>query len=118
MTKRIPVIVVSGFLGSGKTTFLKYLIKNIKKNFGLLINEFGDVGIDGDLIKSCSSCNTNSEKCVIELNNGTNLMVTNLYDFDVTIEDNKKVWVRYESVEMPNMCICGQVVTIDDLQER
>tara|TARA_Y100001968_G_scaffold39002_1_gene29730 strand:- start:2728 stop:3789 length:1062 start_codon:yes stop_codon:yes gene_type:complete len=70
MTKRIPVIVVSGFLGSGKTTFLKYLIKNIKKNFGLLINEFGDVGIDGDLIKSCSSCNTNSEKCVIELNNG------------------------------------------------
>ena len=55
---------------------------------------------------------------VIELNNGTNLMVTNLYDFDVAIEDNKEVWVRYESVEMPNMCICGQVVTIDDLQER
>ena len=55
---------------------------------------------------------------VIELNNGTNLMVTNLYDFDVAIEDNKEVWVRYESVEMPNMCICGQVVTIEDLQER
>ena len=46
MPSRIPVIVVSGFLGSGKTTFLKYLIENTKKKFGLLINEFGDIGID------------------------------------------------------------------------
>ena len=55
---------------------------------------------------------------VIQLNNGTNLVVTNLYDFGITIEDNQEVWVRYESVEMPNMSICGQVVTIQDLQER
>ena len=51
--KKIPVIVVSGFLGSGKTTFLRYLLKESNKKFGLIINEFGDVGIDGDLIKSC-----------------------------------------------------------------
>ena len=70
MNIRIPVIVVSGFLGSGKTTFLRYLLKNSKKKFGLLINEFGDVGIDGDLIKSCNGCNLPSEECVIELNNG------------------------------------------------
>jgi len=55
---------------------------------------------------------------VIQLNNGTNLVVTNLYDFGITVEDNQEVWVRYESVEMPNMSICGQVVTIQDLQER
>ena len=48
MKKRIPVIVVSGFLGSGKTTFLRYLLKESNKKFGLIINEFGDVGIDGD----------------------------------------------------------------------
>ena len=53
MKKKIPVIVVSGFLGSGKTTFLRYLLKESNKKFGLIINEFGDVGIDGDLIKSC-----------------------------------------------------------------
>ncbi len=71
MTKRIPVIVVSGFLGSGKTTLLRYLIKNSNKRFGLLINEFGDVGIDGDLIKNCSTCDEdNSDNSVIELNNG------------------------------------------------
>ena len=70
MSARIPVIVVSGFLGSGKTTFLKYLIENTNKKFGLLINEFGDIGIDGELLKSCSRCNDDSSESIIELNNG------------------------------------------------
>ena len=70
MRKKIPVIVVSGFLGSGKTTFLRYLLKQSKKIFGLIINEFGDVGIDGDLIKSCDKCDESNQNCVIELNNG------------------------------------------------
>jgi len=70
MKKKIPVIVVSGFLGSGKTTFLRYLLKESNKKFGLIINEFGDVGIDGDLIKSCDKCDESEDDCVIELNNG------------------------------------------------
>ena len=70
MPARIPVIVVSGFLGSGKTTFLKHLIKKTNKKFGLLINEFGDIGIDGDLLKNCISCNEDSSESIIELNNG------------------------------------------------
>ena len=70
MKKRIPVIVVSGFLGSGKTTFLRYLLKEGNKKFGLIINEFGEVGIDGDLIKSCSNCDELKDDFVIELNNG------------------------------------------------
>ena len=69
MTRRLPVIVISGFLGSGKTTFLRYLLRNTNKQYGLIINEFGDVGIDGDLVRSCNECN-NSSKCIIELNNG------------------------------------------------
>ena len=70
MKKKIPVIVVSGFLGSGKTTFLRYLLKESNKKFGLIINEFGDVGIDGDLIKSCDKCDKSENDSVIELNNG------------------------------------------------
>ena len=70
MKKKIPVIVVSGFLGSGKTTFLRYLLKESNKKFGLIINEFGDVGIDGDLIKSCDKCDESEDECIIELNNG------------------------------------------------
>ncbi len=70
MKKKIPVIVVSGFLGSGKTTFLRYILKESNKKFGLIINEFGDVGIDGDLIKNCDKCDESEDDCVIELNNG------------------------------------------------
>ena len=70
MKKRIPVIVISGFLGSGKTTFLRYLLRESNKKFGLIINEFGDVGIDGDLVKSCNGCVDSDEDCIIELNNG------------------------------------------------
>ncbi|ABM72014.1 putative cobalamin synthesis protein [Prochlorococcus marinus str. MIT 9515] len=70
MNKRTPVIVISGFLGSGKTTFLRYLLKNSNKKFGLIINEFGDVGIDGDLVKSCNGCDDSDTDCIIELNNG------------------------------------------------
>ncbi len=70
MKNRIPVIIVSGFLGSGKTTFLRYLLRESNKKFGLIINEFGDVGIDGDLIKSCNKCDESEEDCVVELNNG------------------------------------------------
>ena len=70
MKKRIPVIVISGFLGSGKTTFLRYLLRESNKKFGLIINEFGDVGIDGDLVKSCNGCDDSDEDCIIELNNG------------------------------------------------
>ena len=70
MKKRLPVIVVSGFLGSGKTTFLRYLLKEGKKNFALIINEFGDVGIDGSLLKNCGNCDGSNSESVIELNNG------------------------------------------------
>ena len=70
MKKRIPVIVISGFLGSGKTTFSRYLLRESNKKFGLIINEFGDVGIDGDLVKSCNGCDDSDEDCIIELNNG------------------------------------------------
>ena len=70
MNQRLPVIVVSGFLGSGKTTFLRYLLRQTNKKFGLLINEFGEVGIDGDLIRNCQDCNDDSSTNIIELNNG------------------------------------------------
>ncbi len=70
MTKKLPVIVVSGFLGSGKTTFIRFLLKESKKKFGLIINEFGDIGIDGSLLKNCDQCDEDNSEQVIELNNG------------------------------------------------
>ena len=52
MNTLIPVTVVTGFLGSGKTTLLSGLIKNRQtRRLALLINEFGEVAIDGALIR-------------------------------------------------------------------
>jgi cobalamin biosynthesis protein CobW len=55
MNRQIPVTVVTGFLGSGKTTLLSSLIKSRQtRRLALLINEFGEVAIDGALIRDCA----------------------------------------------------------------
>ncbi|MBM5807764.1 MAG: cobalamin biosynthesis protein CobW, partial [Cyanobacteria bacterium M_surface_10_m2_179] len=55
-TKRLPVTVVTGFLGAGKSTVLRQLLLNSGLRLAVLVNEFGEVGIDGDLIRSCGFC--------------------------------------------------------------
>ena len=56
MKPLIPVTIVTGFLGSGKTTLLSSLIKNRQtRRLALLINEFGEVSIDGALIRDSAS---------------------------------------------------------------
>lgn len=52
MKKHIPVTIVSGFLGSGKTTLINRILKHAKGiRFALIINEFGEIGLDAQLIK-------------------------------------------------------------------
>ncbi|MDX2273065.1 MAG: cobalamin biosynthesis protein CobW [Cyanobacteriota bacterium] len=53
MAAKIPVTVVTGFLGSGKTTLLRHLLlHNEGKRIAILVNEFGEIGIDGDLLRA------------------------------------------------------------------
>lgn len=49
---RIPVTLIGGFLGAGKTTLVNHLVAQGGKRFGVIINEFGDTGIDGSLIEN------------------------------------------------------------------
>ena len=59
---KIPVTVISGFLGAGKTTLVRHLLQNDRgRRIAVIVNEFGEVGIDGDLLRSCQTCDTNSE---------------------------------------------------------
>ncbi|MFM8524499.1 MAG: GTP-binding protein [Cyanobacteriota bacterium] len=68
---RIPVTVVTGFLGAGKTTLLRHLLLHSGQKLAVLVNEFGEVGIDGALLRSCGFCpEEDVEGRLVELTNG------------------------------------------------
>lgn len=70
---KIPVTVITGFLGAGKTTLLRHLLQNNQgRKIAVIVNEFGEVGIDGELLRSCQVCNEedNVNTNIIELTNG------------------------------------------------
>ena len=67
---KIPATVVTGFLGSGKTTLIRHLIANARgRRLALIINEFGDLGFDRELLLGCGIAGCEGDD-VIELANG------------------------------------------------
>ena len=73
---KIPVTVVTGFLGSGKTTLVRQLLKNNQgRRIAVLVNEFGEVGIDGEILRACQVCDEEDaavapQPQIVELANG------------------------------------------------
>ncbi|WP_283194414.1 cobalamin biosynthesis protein CobW [Rhizobium sp. AN80A] len=68
--QKIPATVITGFLGAGKTTMIRNLLSNTNgKKIALIINEFGDLGVDGEVLKGCGAENC-TEDDIIELTNG------------------------------------------------
>jgi cobalamin biosynthesis protein CobW len=83
--KKIPVTVVTGFLGSGKTTLIRHLIETTAgRRLAVIVNEFGDVGVDGEILKSCAIPDCPAEN-IVELANGC-ICCTVADDFIPTIE--------------------------------
>ena len=67
---KVPCTIVTGFLGAGKTTLVRHVLENADgRRLAVIVNEFGDVGIDGEILKSCGveSC---PEDAIVELANG------------------------------------------------
>ncbi len=70
MRKRISATVITGFLGAGKTTLIRHLLQHAGgRRIALIINEFGDVGVDGELVRGCGDAAC-GEDDIVELANG------------------------------------------------
>ncbi len=82
---KIPATVVTGFLGAGKTTMIRNLIEQANgKKLALVINEFGDLSVDGDLLKGCGNPDCTDDD-IFELANGC-ICCTVADDFLPTIQ--------------------------------
>lgn len=67
---RVPCTIVTGFLGAGKTTLVRHMLgADHGKRLAVIVNEFGDVGIDGETLKGCG-IDTCPEENIVELANG------------------------------------------------
>jgi len=94
---KLPVTVVTGFLGSGKTTLIRHLMQNPGgKRLAIIVNEFGDVGVDGEILKSCAIPNCPEEN-ILELANGC-ICCTVADDFIPTLERLMKLEPRPEHI--------------------
>ncbi len=124
----IPITILTGFLGSGKTTLLKQIIeRNPNKKFGLIINEYGQVGIDGQLVED-------SGEEIVELSNGCMCCIvrTDLYtatqkliqDTDVDyilieasgLAESKPIADTFVMNNLNNQVILDSIVCVIDIE--
>lgn len=82
---KVPVTIVTGFLGAGKTTLISHLIRTAGgRRLAVVVNEFGTLGVDGDILQSCAIPDCPAEN-IIELANGC-ICCTVADDFIPTVE--------------------------------
>lgn len=82
---KTPVTVITGFLGSGKTTLVRHLMANPQGlRLAVIVNEFGTMGVDGDILKGCADASCPAEN-IVELSNGC-ICCTVADDFIPTLE--------------------------------
>lgn len=82
---KVPVTIVTGFLGAGKTTLIRHLMQNPGgRRLAIVVNEFGETGVDGQILKSCAVPDCPEEN-IVELANGC-LCCTVADDFIPTVE--------------------------------
>lgn len=82
---KVPVTIITGFLGAGKTTLISHLIRNAGgRRLAVVVNEFGTLGVDGDILQSCAIPDCPAEN-IVELANGC-ICCTVADDFIPTVE--------------------------------
>ncbi len=95
--EKLPVTVITGFLGSGKTTLISHLLRNPGgRRLAVVVNEFGEVGVDGDILRGCALPDCPEEN-IVELANGC-ICCTVADDFIPTIEALMKLDPRPDHI--------------------
>ena len=95
--EKLPVTVITGFLGSGKTTLISHLMRNPGgRRLAVVVNEFGEVGVDGDILRGCALPDCPEEN-IVELANGC-ICCTVADDFIPTIEALMKLEPRPDHI--------------------
>lgn len=97
---KIPVTVITGFLGAGKTTLVRHLLQNNQgRRIAVVVNEFGEVGIDAELLRSCQVCDETEDpnSNILELTNGC-LCCTVQEEFLPTMQELLKRRDRIDSI--------------------
>ncbi|MEM1164160.1 MAG: GTP-binding protein, partial [Pseudomonadota bacterium] len=85
MPQKVPATVITGFLGAGKTTLIRNLLAQANgRRIALIVNEFGDIGVDGEVLKGCGDAACKDED-IVELSNGC-ICCTVADDFIPTLE--------------------------------
>jgi cobalamin biosynthesis protein CobW len=85
VNRKIPATVITGFLGAGKTSLIRHLLQNSGgRRLALIINEFGDLGVDREVLAGCGIAECREED-IVELTNGC-ICCTVADDFLPTIE--------------------------------
>src|SRR6201993_1438205 len=68
--RRVPATVITGFLGAGKTSLVRHLLAHSEgRRLAVIVNEFGELGIDRELLKGCGDAACTEEN-IVELANG------------------------------------------------
>src|SRR5215471_1838957 len=88
--RRVPATVITGFLGAGKTSLVRHLLAHSEgRRLAVIVNEFGELGIDRELLLGCEDANC-SDDDIVELANGC-LCCTVAQDFLPTVIDGAAV---------------------------
>lgn len=133
---KLPVTIVTGFLGAGKTTLLRHMLDNAEgRRIAVIVNEFGELGIDGEILKQCSiGCSEEeAQGRVFELANGClcctvqeeffpvmRELVARRGDLDqILIETSglalpKPLVQAFQWLEIRNACTVDAVITVVD----
>ncbi|MEM8503576.1 MAG: cobalamin biosynthesis protein CobW [Cyanobacteria bacterium P01_D01_bin.1] len=89
---KLPVTVVTGFLGAGKTTLVRHLLQNNQgRRIAVIVNEFGEVGIDGELLRDCQVCDEETN------------------DSQKSLQQNLQKSPQSNVLELANGCLCCTV---------